>query len=56
VLTKLLAAGLIFAFLVRLLTRTRVRGLGKRPRALIDIALAVMAVAYVVQMVLFTMQ
>jgi hypothetical protein len=55
-LTKLFAAGLVVAFVVRMLMRTRVRGLGKRSRSLIDIALVVMAVAYVVQMLMFTLQ
>ena len=54
--TKLLAAAIIIAFVVRVLMRTRVRGLGKRSRSLIDIALVLMAVAYVAQMLMFTLQ
>jgi hypothetical protein len=56
VLTKLVAGVLIIAFVARLLMRTRIRGLGKRSRSLMDIALVVLATAYIVQTLMFTLQ
>lgn len=55
-LTKLVAGVLIIAFVARLLMRTRIRGLGKRSRSLMDIALVVLATAYIVQTLMFTLQ
>ena len=50
-LSKIIAACLVCAFIGRLVFRTKVKGMGKTGRSLIDVALILMAIAYVVQVV-----
>lgn len=51
-LTKIIAGGLIVMFVSRMLFRTRVQAWGTRTIRLLDAALIIMALAYVVQLAL----